>query len=116
VLSIQVPGERLEPGETPVRVIRDEAIVAIVTTGDMSYEEVRRRSESTASRRRRLDHSLPPHRRERLRSETEAEVLRRHGTPEDLVGPVGSDEEVARQWAELVTFARELRARAGRAS
>jgi hypothetical protein len=90
--------------------------VAIVETGDVSYEAVRRRSERTASRRRRLDQGLPPHRRESLRSETEAAVLRRNGTPESLVGPVGSDEDVARQWAELVAFARELRARAGRAS
>lgn len=90
--------------------------MALVETGEVSYDEVRRRSERAASRRRRLDQGLPPYRRERLRSETEAAVLRRHGTPESLVGPVGTDEEVARQWAELVAFARELRARAGRAS
>jgi hypothetical protein len=91
-------------------------MVAVVEADELSYEEVRRRSERTAARRRRLDRGLPPHRRELLRSETEAEVLRRHGTPESLVGPVGSDEEVARQWAELVAFARELRARAGRSA
>ena len=32
------------------------------------------------------------------------------GTPESLVGPVGSDDSVARERRELVEFARRLRA------
>jgi hypothetical protein len=60
----------------------------------------------------RLDAALPPYRRERLRPPGEAQALRELGTPEELIGPVGTDEEVAAQRAELVEFARRLRASA----
>lgn len=46
------------------------------------------------------------HRRERLRSSTEARLLREIGTPESLIGPVAPQEVVDAQRAELVEFAR----------
>jgi hypothetical protein len=61
-----------------------------------------------------LNAGLPPYRRQRLRSEAEARFLRGMGTPEPLIGPIGTDEEVARERAELVDFARRLRRAAGR--
>jgi hypothetical protein len=44
-----------------------------------------------------------------LRSPEEAAFLRRLGTPESLIGPVGSDDSVAQERRELVEFARKLR-------
>jgi hypothetical protein len=77
---------------------------------DLSYAAWKSRRGRTAERRAVLDNGLPPYRRERLRSETEARFLRRIGTPEAVIGPVGTDDEVARQREELVEFARRLRA------
>jgi len=84
-----------------------------MTRRDLSYDELRGRGERTAARRRRLDAGLPAYRRERLRCEHEARVLRRIGTPEYLIGPTGTDDEVAVQRSELIAFARKLRASAG---
>jgi hypothetical protein len=84
-----------------------------MTGRELTYDEVRSRRERTVARRRRLDAGLPPHRREQLRCEHEAEVLRRLGTPEHLI-PIGTDDEVAAQRVELVHFARRLRAAAER--
>lgn len=91
---------------------RAGANVLIVKSGVLRYDELRLLRERTAARRRRLDQGLPPYRRERLRCEHEAEALRRLGTPEELIGPVGSDEQVAAERAELLAFARRLRASA----
>lgn len=81
---------------------------------DLSYEAWLARRKRAASTLARLRAQLPPYRRERLRSEDEAAFLRSLGTPERLIGPVGSDDEVDEERAELVTFARELRTRARR--
>jgi hypothetical protein len=78
---------------------------------DSSWRSRRSRG---ASRRARLNAGLPPYRRQRLRSEAEARFLRRIGTPEPLIGPIGTDEEVAQQRAELIEFARRLREAARR--
>jgi hypothetical protein len=80
-----------------------------MTERDLSYAAWRRRRNQT-SRAARLDAGLPPFRRLRLRAPGEAAFLRRIGTPEALIGPVGTDEAVARQRRELVSFARRLRA------
>jgi len=85
-----------------------------MTRPDVSYEELRSRRERAAPRRRRLDAGLPPYRRERLRSESEARILRQIGTPEHLIGPTGTDEEVVAQREDLIAFARALRASARR--
>jgi hypothetical protein len=69
-----------------------------------------------ATRRRRLAAGFAsPYRRDRLRSESEARFLRRIGTPEHLIGPVGSDEAVAAERAGLVEFARRRRSSASAA-
>jgi len=81
---------------------------------DLSYSAWQARRGRSAARRSRLDAGLPPFRRQRLRGATEARFLQRAGTPERLIGPVGTDEDVARERAELVDFARRLRAAAGR--
>jgi hypothetical protein len=80
-----------------------------MTRRDLSYSAWKQRR-SQRSRATRLDAGLPPFRRLRLRSPGEAEFLRRIGTREALIGPVGTDEAVARQRLELVNFARRLRA------
>lgn len=82
-----------------------------MTERDLSYAAWKSRRGRTAARRARLDAGLPPYQRQRLRGEAEARFLRRIGTPEALIGPVGTDEEVARERAELVEFARRLRRR-----
>jgi hypothetical protein len=81
---------------------------------DLSYSAWQVRRGRGAARRALLDAGLPPFRRDRLRSATEARFLRQVGTPERLIGPVGTDQEVEREQAELVEFARRLRAAAGR--
>ena len=78
-----------------------------------SLEPLRRR-ERSSSRRARLRAGLAPYHRERLRSASEARFLLQIGTPEHLIGPIGTDEEVAAERAELVAFARSLRAAAVR--
>ena len=83
---------------------------------DLSVESQMARRKRSGARRARLAADFAPYRRERLRSESEARFLRRIGTPEDLIGPIGSDEEVAAQREELVEFARRLRAAAGAGS
>lgn len=80
---------------------------------DLSYAAWQARRRSSSERLNQLNAGLPAYRRERLRGAVEADVLRRRGTPETLIGPVGSDAEVERERAELVTFARRLRAAAG---
>ena len=80
---------------------------------DLSIESQMARRKRSGAGRARLAAGIAPYRRERLRSESEARFLRRIGTPEDLIGPIGSDEEVAAQREELVEFARRLRAAAG---
>jgi hypothetical protein len=59
----------------------------------------------------RVDAALPPFQRTRLRDPAEAEFLRSIGTPEELIGPVGTPEEVDAERADLLAFARRLRAR-----
>jgi hypothetical protein len=76
---------------------------------DLSYSAWIQRRQRGSARFARLDAGLPPFRRLRLRSPGEAAFLRRIGTPEPLVGPIGTDEAVARQRRELVSFARRLR-------
>ena len=83
---------------------------------DFSYASWRDRRGRTTERLARLNAGLPPYRRERLRGAAEAEALRRRGTPEALIGPIGSDAKVAQQRAGLVAFARRLRAASGRAN
>lgn len=78
---------------------------------DLSYAAWQARRGRTHARLAELDAGLPPYRRERLRGTVEAAVLREGGTPEVLIGPVGSDDEVATERAELVEFARRLRER-----
>lgn len=80
-----------------------------MTDRDLSYAAWRERRLRRAPRAARLDAGLPPFRRRRLRSPGEAAFLRRVGTPEELVGPVGSDDAVARERRELLEFARRLR-------
>lgn len=80
---------------------------------DLSYAAWQARRERGRERLARLDAGLAAYRRERLRGAVEARVLRHAGTPESLIGPVGTDEEVERERAELVEFARRLRAAAG---
>jgi len=71
------------------------------------------RRDGAAVRRQRLAAGFAtPYRRERLRSESEARFLRRIGTPEDLIGPVGTDDEVADERAALLEFARKRRSSA----
>jgi len=79
---------------------------------DLSYAAWQARRGRSAARRARLNAGLPPFRRERPRAPAEARFLRELGTPEQLIGPVGTDEEVEREQAELVEFARRLRAAA----
>lgn len=81
---------------------------------DLSYSTWQARRGRSATRRARLNAGLAPFRRERLRGAAEARFLRQLGTPEPLIGPVGSDAEVERKHAELVEFARRLRAAAAR--
>jgi hypothetical protein len=74
------------------------------------------RRDLPAPRRRRLAAGFAtPYRRDRLRSESEARFLRRIGTPEHLIGPVGSDEAVAAERADLIEFARRRRSSASAA-
>lgn len=80
-----------------------------MTKRDLSYSAWQRRRSQT-SRAVQLDAGLPPFRRLRLRSPGEAAFLRRIGTPETLIGPVGTEEAVTRERRELVSFARRLRA------
>lgn len=80
---------------------------------DLSYSAWLARRGRSAARRARLNAGMPQFRRERLRSEAEARFLRRIGTAEPLIGPVGTDEEVEREREELLEFARRLRAAAG---
>jgi hypothetical protein len=76
---------------------------------DLSYSAWSERRRRQAPRAVQLDAGLPPFRRLRLRSPGEAAFLRRIGTREELIGPIGSDDAVARQRRELVTFARQRR-------
>lgn len=70
--------------------------------------------ERTAARRQRLAAGFAtPYRRDSLRSESEARFLRRIGTPEELIGPVGPDDDVAAERAALLEFARQRRVSAG---
>jgi hypothetical protein len=80
-----------------------------MTDRDLSYAAWRERRARRRARVARLDAGLPPFRRLRLRSPEEAAFLRRLGTPESLIGPVGSDDSVAQERRELVEFARRLR-------
>ena len=80
-----------------------------MTRRDLSYAAWQARRGRTNARHAQLDAALPPYRRQRLRGDAEAQFLRRIGTPEPLIGPVGTDEEVAREQAELVEFARRIR-------
>ncbi len=81
---------------------------------DLSYAAWQARRARSRERLARLDAGLAPYRRERLRGAVEARIRRRAGTPEALIGPLGADEEVERERAELVEFARRLRATVGR--
>jgi hypothetical protein len=76
---------------------------------DLSYAAWQARRGRSATRRARLDAGLPPYSRQRLRGEAEARVLRRMGTPAALIGPIGTEDEIARERNELVEFARRLR-------
>lgn len=74
------------------------------------------RRDDTAARRQRLAAGFATsYQRDRLRSESDARFLRRIGTPEYLIGPVGSDDEVAAERAALVEFARKRRSSASTA-
>jgi hypothetical protein len=79
---------------------------------DLSYARWAARRGGVKPQLARLDAALAPFRRMRLRTAEEALILRRLGTPEGLVGPVGSDDDVARERQDLVDFARRLRAHA----
>lgn len=80
---------------------------------ELDFRPERTRQERAAARRRRLAAGfVTPYRRDRLRSESEARFLRRIGTPEELIGPVGSDDDVAAERAALLEFARRRRASA----
>lgn len=81
---------------------------------DLSYAGWLARRRRNAARRARLEGALSPLRRQHLRPAAEARFLRQVGTPELLIGPVGTDEEVARERADLVAFARRLRQAASR--
>jgi hypothetical protein len=76
----------------------------------LSYAAWRKRRLGRGARVACLEAGLPPFRRRRLRSPGEAAFLRRIGTPESLVGPVGSDDAVAQERRELLEVARRLRA------
>lgn len=81
---------------------------------ELDFESQILRRERTAARRRRLVAGfVAPYRRDRLRSESEARLLRRIGTPEELIGPVASDDDVAAERAALRVFARQRRGSAG---
>jgi hypothetical protein len=88
---------------------RGRATVPGMGKRDLSYSAWQLRRRSSASRRARLNAALPPFRRRRLRAAAEARFLRRIGAPEPLIGPVGTDEQLARERAELIDFARRLR-------
>lgn len=79
---------------------------------DLSFEAWQSRRGRTAARCARIDAALPPFQRERLRSREEAQFLRSIGTPQNLIGRIASDDEVDRERADMIEFARELRARA----
>jgi hypothetical protein len=79
---------------------------------DLSYAAWLARRGRSKARLARLDSGLPPYRRQCLRGAVEARVLQRAATSESLIGPIGSDDEVERERAELVEFARRLRAAA----
>lgn len=79
------------------------------TSRDISYAGWQARKGRSMARLAQLEAALPAFQRERLRPASEAEALRRAGTPENLIGPVGSDDEVARERADLIDFARRLR-------
>ena len=85
------------------------ATVRKVSKRDLSYAAWLSRRRRDAARYARLNSLLPPYHREKLRSEAEALFLRRIGTPERLIGPVGSEDEVDREQADLLKFARRLR-------
>jgi hypothetical protein len=80
-----------------------------MSTCDLSYPAWLARRGCTTERLAVLNRGLPPYRRERLRGAVEADVLRRTGTPECMIGPVGTDDDVQRERAALVLFARRLR-------
>ena len=90
----------------------DRATVLVMSERDLSYSAWQARRGRGAARLAYLNAGLPSFRRERLRGEDEARFLRRIGTTESLIGPVGTDEKVEREQAELVEFARRLRAAA----
>ncbi|HEX4680494.1 MAG TPA: hypothetical protein VH210_14945 [Gaiellaceae bacterium] len=79
---------------------------------DLSFEAWESRRGRTAALCARIDAALPPFQRERLRSREGAEFLRSIGTPENLIGRIASDDELDREWADMINFARELRAHA----
>jgi hypothetical protein len=82
-----------------------------MTNRDLSYMAWRSRRSASRARTARLNAGLPPFERLRLRGPDEAAFLRRVGTPEALIGPVGSDAEVALERQALVRFARRIRMR-----
>ena len=83
----------------------------VMTNRDLSYMAWRSRRSAGRARTARLNAGLPPFERLRLRGPDEAAILRRVGTPEALIGPVGSNEEVARERQALLRFARRIRMR-----
>jgi hypothetical protein len=84
--------------------------------GEREFQSEMSRRDRAAARREQLAAGFAtPYRRDRLRSESEARVLRRIGTPGDVIGPVGSDEAVAAERADLIEFARRRRSSASAA-
>ena len=83
-----------------------------MTRRDLSYEAWRCARARNAAWCATVDAAVPRAPRVQLRDPDEAAFLREIGTPEELIGPVGTAEEVDAQRAELLEFARRLRERA----
>lgn len=54
-----------------------------------SWADRARQQDETLARTREIQQAFPPYRRERPRDPDEAQLLRRNGTPERLIGPSG---------------------------
>lgn len=65
--------------------------VRIDTTARVpSWVDRDRQHGETLARTREIQRAFPPYRRERPRDPDEAELLRRNGAPEHLIGPSGT--------------------------